>query len=248
MRSPIACLVVALAAAGSAAAAEVRVLSAGAVEPGLRAFAAVVRRESGHELAIRFATAPEIARRLAAGESYDLLIAPPATLDQAGKDERIAGETRMPVGRVGAGIVVRAGNPLPNVRDVDALKQALAAADRVVYNTASTGLYLDRLFEKLGILETLKARTTRYPDGASVMEHVIKGTGNEIGFGAITEIRLYEPKGLAYVGPLPDEVQNYTTYEIALMRGSLQARAARDVLKLLGTPAGRSAFVDGGVQ
>ena len=104
-------------------------------------------------------------------------------------------------------------------------------------------------FEKvLGILETLKPKTTRYPDGASVMEHVIRGSGNEIGFGAITEIRLYEPKGLAYVGPLPDDVQNYTTYEIALMRGAQQPGAARAALKLLGTPAGRSAFVDGGVQ
>ena len=229
-------------------AAEIRVLSAGAVEPGLRAFAGVVKRESGHDLAIRFNTAPEIARRLATDERYDLLIAPPATMDQANKDGRIVAATRVPVGRVGAGIVVRAGSPLPNVRDVDALKQALFAADRIVYNTASTGLYLDRLFEKLGLLEALKPKTTRYPDGASVMEHVIRGSGREIGFGAITEIRLYEPKGVSYVGPLPAEVQNYTTYEAAVMAGSDKPDAARAALKLLDAPAGRSAFVNGGVE
>jgi molybdate transport system substrate-binding protein len=231
-----------------AMAAEIKVLSAGAVEPGVRNFATVARREAGHDLAIEFNTAPQIAKRVAAGDTFDVLIAPPAALDQALKDGRIVAETRVPIGRVGAGIIVRAGNPLPNVADVEALKKALAAADRVVYNTASTGLYLDRLFEKLGIVEALKPKTTRYPDGASVMEHVIKGTGNEMGFGAITEIRMYEKKGLSYVGPLPADVQNYTSYEAAVMSTARNSAAARSVLKLIGTPAGTSAFVNGGVE
>ena len=94
---------------------------------------------------------------------------------------------------------------------VEALKQVLLAADSIVYNTASTGLYLDKLFAELRILDALKPKTTRYPDGASVMEHVIKGKGNEIAFGAITEIKAFEPKGLRFVGPLPAEIQNYTT-------------------------------------
>jgi molybdate transport system substrate-binding protein len=227
---------------------ELKVLSAGAVEPGLRNFAAVVKRQTPHELAIQFNTAPQIAKRLAAGETFDVLIAPPAAMDEALKAGRIVAQTRVPVGRVGAGIIVRSGNPLPNVADVDALKKAVLAADRVVYNTASTGLYLDRLFERLGVLEALKPKTTRYPDGASVMEHVIKGKGNELGFGAITEIRIYVPKGLSYVGPLPADVQNYTSYEAAVMSAASDPAAARSVLKLIGTPAGTSAFVDGGVE
>jgi len=64
----------------------------------------------------------------------------------------------------------------------------------------------------------------------------------------ITEIRLYEPKGLQYVGPLPPEVQNYTSYEAVVMTGSTRQEAARAILKLLATPAGKSAFVSGGVE
>jgi molybdate transport system substrate-binding protein len=78
---------------------------------------------------------------------------------------------------------------------VDAFKRALLDADSVVYNTASTGLALDKLFANMGILEQIKPKSTRYADGASVMEHIIKGKGNEIGFGAITEIKMYESKG-----------------------------------------------------
>jgi molybdate transport system substrate-binding protein len=229
-------------------AAEVKVLSAGAVEPGLQVFAPLAKRETGADLKIQFNTAPQIAGRLAAGETYDVLISPPAAIAQAVKDGKVLADSRVPVGRVGGGIIVRTGAAAPDVATVDALKQALLAADSVVYNTASTGLYLDKLFGEMGILEQLKPKSTRYPDGVSVMDHVIKGKGNEIGFGAITEIRMYEPKGLKLIGPLPAAVQNYTSYEAALMTGATATDAAQAVLRLLATPAGKAALVAGGVE
>jgi molybdate transport system substrate-binding protein len=248
MKLLFAALLVAPIACSMAIADEIKVLSAGAVAPGLQAFARVIQRETGHDLKIQFNTAPEIAKRLAAGESYDVLIAPPGTIDQAGKDGKVALQSRVALGKVGAGIAVRAGGTVPAIASVDALKRALLDADSVVYNTASTGLYLDKLFEKMGILEQLKSKTTRYPDGASVLEHVIKGKGNEIGFGAITEIRTYANQGLQFVGPLPADVQNYTSYEAALMTGATAPDAARAVLGQLATPAAKAAFQSGGVE
>jgi Bacterial extracellular solute-binding protein len=85
-------------------------------------------------------------------------------------------------------------------------------------------------------------------NGAAVLEHVIKGTGNEIGFGAITEIKLYESKGLRYVGPLPAEVQNYTRYDAVMMQGSRASDAVQQVLKLMQEPKAKAAFVKAGVQ
>lgn len=234
--------------AGTASAAEVTVISGGAVEPGLEAFAQLVRRDLGHELKILYNTAPQIAKRLAAGEVFDILISPPATIEQTVKEGKIIPETRVKVGRVGAGIIVRAGAAVPEVATVDALKKALLDADSVVYNTASTGIYLDKLFAQMGIAEAIKAKTTRYPTGAAVMEHVIKGKGNEIGFGAMTEIRMYEPRGVRLVGPLPAAVQNYTSYEAVVMTAAKAAEAARAVLKHLATPAAKAAFTSRGVE
>jgi molybdate transport system substrate-binding protein len=241
-------MLIAILGVNMAQAAEVRVLSGGAIEPGLHAFAALVKREAGHDLKIQFNTAPQIAKRIAANEVYDIVMAPPAVIEQAIKDGKLAADTRLPAGRVGVGIIVRTGAAAPNVATVDALKQALLGADSVVYNSASSGLYLDKLFTNWGILEQLKPKTTRYPDGASVMEHVIKGSGNQMGFGAITEIRMYVPKGLQLVGPLPAEVQNYTSYDAVVMNGATAADAARAVLKLLASPAGKAAFVSAGVE
>ena len=231
-------------------AADIKVLSAGAVEPAIEAFAHQLKRDTGHDLKILFNTAPQIAKRLAAGEVYDILISPPAVVDQALKDGKVVAEGRVRVGRVGGGIHVRSSAPVPNIATAEALKQAVLAADSVVYNTASTGLYLDKLFASMGILEQIKPKSTRYANGASVLEHVIKGKGNEIGFGAITEIKLYEGKGLKYVGPLPAEVQNYTSYDAAMMTGGTAATEdlAREVLKHMATPASKAIFVKAGVE
>jgi molybdate transport system substrate-binding protein len=235
-------------AATSVGAAEIKVLSAGAVEPGLRAFAQLVHAQTGHDLAIQFHTAPRIAERLGAGETFDILISPPAVIDQAIGNGKVVAESRIAVGRVGVGIVVRSDAPAPDVATVDALKQSLLGTDAVVYNTASTGLYLDRLFEKMGVLDQLKPKTTRYADGAAVMEHLLKTKGNVLGFGAMTEIRQYEPKGLRLVGPLPADVQNHTSYEAALMTGASAAGPAKAALAILATPAGRAAFASAGVE
>ena len=235
-------------AATSVVAAEIKVLSAGAVEPGLRAFAQLVKAQTGHDLAIQFNTAPRIAERLAAGEPFDLLISPAAVVEQAIKNGKVVAESRIAVGRVGVGIVVRSDATPPNVATVDALKQSLLSTDALVYNTASTGLYLDRLFEKMGVLDQLKPKTTRYADGAAVMEHLLKAKGNVIGFGAITEIRQYEPKGLRLVGPLPADVQNYTSYDAALMTAASAAGPAKAALALVATLPGRAAFASAGVE
>src|SRR5689334_7583813 len=113
MKRTIAAFVLAL-VYGMSHAAEVKVLSAGAVEPGLHAFAKVAKEQTGHDLRIQFNTAPQIAKRLAAGDVYDILISPPAAIAAAAKEGKVVAETRVPVGRVGAGIIVRSSAASPD--------------------------------------------------------------------------------------------------------------------------------------
>ena len=241
-------LLAALLACTSIHAAEISVLSAGAVEPGMPAYTGLVKQQTGHELRILYNAAPQIAKRLAEGQRYDILVAPAGVMEQAIKDGRVEADTRIPVGRVGVGVAVRAGSNAPLIGDTAAFTRALVSADSVVYNTASTGLYVEKLFAKLDMLATLKPKTTRYADGAAVMEHLLKGRRGEIGLGAITEIKLYEAKGLVYVGPLPADIQNYTRYDAAIMAGAAQAEAARAALRVLAAPAGKAAFSSRGIE
>ena len=229
-----------------AVAADVKVLSAGAVEPGLLRAAEQFERASGNEIKVQFNTAPQLTKRMAEGEVADILIAPPAVLDEQAKNGRISTQRRLMLGRVGAGVVVRASAPNPDIATIEALKQAMLSADLIVYNTASSGLYLEKLFERIGIAEQIKAKTTRYPNGEDVMDHIIKGKGNELGFGAITEIKLFEPKGLMH-GPLPPDIQNYTSYGAALMSNAPSADAAKAFLTYLATPEAKQIFAAAGI-
>jgi molybdate transport system substrate-binding protein len=232
------------------AAAEVKVLSAGAVEPGLQRAAEQFKRASGNEIKMQFNTAPQLAKRMAEGEVADILIAPPAVLDEQAKNGKISMQGRVTLGRVGAGVVVRSDAPSPEIASTEALKRAMLSADSIVYNTASTGLYLEKLFERIGIAEQIKTKTTRYPNGEDVMNHIIKGRGNELGFGVITEIKLFEPKGLKLVGPLPPDIQNYMSYGAALISNAPSADAAKSFksfLTYLATPEAKQIFTAAGI-
>ncbi len=233
----------------SAVAAELKVLSAGAVEPGLHKVVDLFKQKTGHAASIQFNTAPQIAKRMEEGYVADVLFAPPGGLDNYVKAGKIAVEGRVMIGRVGAGVAVRPNAPVPDVGTTDALKRSVLAADSIVYNTASSGIYIEKLFERLGIGAQLKPKTTRYPTGAAVMEHVAKGKGKEIGLGPITEIKLFVSKGtLKFVGPLPADVQNYTSYGAALMANAPTPVAAKAFLSFLATPEAKQVFVAAGID
>ena len=228
-------------------AADVTVLSGGAVEPGLHAAVAQFEKLTGHHAKLTFNTTPQIQKRIEAGEAFDIVIVPPAATDvfvKAGTVE-VGG---IGVGRVGIGVAARPGGVAPDIASVDALKKSLREADSIVFNKASSGLYVENLLKKLGMAADVEPKSVRYGDGASVMEHLLKGKGNEFGFGAMTEILLYKDKGLRLVGPLPAEVQNYTPYTASLTPGGKSTEAARELVAFFGTPAGRKLFADAGVE
>lgn len=235
-------------AAARALAAEIRLLSAGAVEPGLAGLIAAFRRETGHDVKAAFATAPALGRRIGGGETEDVVIAPPALLDDLVKSGKAWAAERITVGRIGVGVAVRDGAPLPEIATVEEFRQSLLNAESLVYNQASTGIYLERLFDRLGIGAQLQAKTTRYPDAEAVLDHVGKGKGGEIGLGAITVIIEGKNRGLRFVGPLPPEIQNYTTYAATIMADGPAGKAAQAFVRYLTTTAAKAAFAAAGVE
>jgi molybdate transport system substrate-binding protein len=241
-------LALALLAGSPAFGAGISIISGGAVEPGVTAVVELFRKETGVDVKVRFATAPAILQRVGGGEAADVVVAPPAVIDELAKAGKLDGAGRTAVGRVGVGVMVRDGAQKPDVSSADALRRALIDAKSVVYNKASTGLYLEKLFDRLGVGAEVKAKETRYADGAAVIEHVIRGSGNEIGFGAITEISLYRDKGAQFVGPLPGDAQNYTSYAAAPSAAPANGEGAAAFLKFLSSPAARAAFLAKGVE
>jgi molybdate transport system substrate-binding protein len=227
---------------------EIKLLSAGAVQPGLTKVLDAFRKEFARDVKVTFATAPALRKRLAEGERADVVIAPPEVMDDLVKTGKVSAEKRARVGRIGIGVAIRAGAPVPKIATVDEFKQSLLDAESIVYNQASTGIYLEKLFERLGISEPIKSKTTRYPDFAAVRDHVAKGKGNEIGLGATTVIVESANKGLKFAGPLPAEIQNYTTYEAAVVADSRAGDAAVSLLRYLTGEKARAIFAVDGIE
>jgi len=234
-----------------ASAAEVQVMSAGALEAGLATVVAQYTRATGSrpgDVQIAFGTGPQLAARLTAGMAADVLIAPAAVVDQAVKDRLVYVETKLDIGKVGVGLTVRTDARVPNIATAEAVKQAVMNADAIIYNEGSSGLYIEKLFDQMGLAALLKAKGQRYVNGAEVLERIISGTGNEIGFGAITEIKMYESRGARFVGPLPTAIQNYTTYVAVQMIAAPSAEGAIDFLGYLASPVAKRLFSATGVE
>jgi len=229
------------------AAGEVAVLSAGAVEPGLKAAAAAFEKQTRHVVKITFNTVPQVRKRIDSGERADVVIATPAVLDELAKAGKVEKE-RAPIGRIGMGVAVRSGAAAPDITSGDAFKRSLLAGEGVVFSRGSSGLYFEGLLKKMGIADQIQGKVTRYDEGAAVFEHVLKGKGSEVGVGQITEIRLFSNKGLRLVGPLPADVQNFTSYAAASLAAGSNTEGARDFVRYLGTPAAKALFAAAGIE
>ncbi|WP_426956263.1 substrate-binding domain-containing protein [Muricoccus radiodurans] len=238
-------LAASLAPLAAQAADPVRILSGGALEPAVHAALGLWTAAGGTPPNVAYATAPRIAERMAAGDQPDLVLAPVSTVAALNRSGKLVAAP-VALGSVGVGIAVRDGAPVPRIADEAALRAELQAADAVIFNRASTGLYMEGLLARLGLDVALAPKTIRFPDGDGVLRRLASGTGREIAFAAATEIALFRQRGVRLVGPLPEPLQNRTAYAAGLFPGD-NPDAAR-LLAFLDSPEARAAMRDAGVE
>jgi molybdate transport system substrate-binding protein len=239
------CAILVAASVVRVAAAELSVLATAAAQGPVQALDKALQQPK-QAAKVQFDTSPNIAKRLAAGETPDVLIAQAATVDQLIKDGRALAATRTPVGRIGVGVGIGRGARRPDISTVDALKTALLQADAVVYSRGASGLLVEQLLRKIGVADQISSKVVQLPTGDDVMQRLGMAKGNQIGFTMVSEIKLGESHGGSFVGPLPAAVQTYTAYDAVVMSGSPSPDAARAVVHALATPAARQVFTSAG--
>jgi molybdate transport system substrate-binding protein len=227
-------LVGAIAMAGTTAkAAEIKVLTAGAYKAVLVALVPDFEKSTGHKVVLDNDTAGALQKRISGGEAFDLAVITPRVVGDLAKDGKVATGSQTNLARVGIGVVVKEGAPVPNIATVDAFKQAVLAAKSVAYidpaSGGSSGIYLDQLFQKMGIADQVKPKA-KLKQGGYVAELIVNGEA-ELGIHQISEI--VPVKGAHLVGPLPTEIQNYTTYAGGISASAKEPEAAKALLSLL---------------
>ena len=230
-----------------AVAAEVKVLTAGAMKQVVLALAHEFEKQ-GHTLAVDNDTAGALRKRIDGGEAFDLAIITPGVIDQLAANGKIAAASKINLARVAIGVMVRAGSPLPDISNVEAFRQTLMSAKSVAYidpaSGGSSGIYLDKLFEKMGIADAIRPKA-KLKRGGYVADLLVSGEA-DLGIHQISEI--VPVKEVVLVGPLPAEIQNYTTYAGAVSAGARDAAAAKAFLELLAGPAGAAVLRDKGME
>jgi molybdate transport system substrate-binding protein len=223
-------------AAGSALALELKVLSAGAIKPVIADALPDFERRTGHKVTIENDTAGALARRVRAGEKFDLLVMPLPGLQQLAGEGAVLPAAMLPLAKVGIGVAVKQGAPVPVMATTADFRAALLAARKVAYIDpaagGSSGIYLAQLFERMGIAQQIKPKAVLVPGGL-VAQRLLNGEA-DLAVHQISEI-LAVP-GVLLVGPIPAEIQNYTVYAAGLSARPESPGAAQQLLSMLAGP------------
>ncbi|WP_346727136.1 substrate-binding domain-containing protein [Ralstonia insidiosa] len=231
-RIPLLATLFALCMAGTACAADVTVLSAGAFWPVLDALAPSLERTDDLHLVISNGTAGELAKRIQGGEAFDVAILPEPLAKPLSASSNLA-PTLSNVARVGIGVAVPEGAPRPAISTVDQFKQTLLAAPSVAYLDpvagGSSGIYLSKLFETLGIAQAIAPKAVLV-HGGLVGARLVDGKA-ALAVHQVSEL-LAVPH-IQYVGPLPAAIQNYTVYAAGVSAHVKNLAGAQALLQAL---------------
>ncbi len=233
--------------AGGVEAAELKVLSAGAMKTIVTELAEAFRQETGHTVQITAGTVGAL-RQKAATEPADVFILTHAAIDDLARQGLVVAGTRTDLARTGIGVAVRQGVPLPDISTPEALKQTLLTVKSFVYidpaRGGTSGIHFASVLQRLGIAEAVKDKAVLWPGGFAA-EAVVKGQA-ELVVHQISEI--LPVKGVTLVGPLPKELQKITTYSAGLAAKSAAPDPARTFIAYLARPAFKPKFVAAGLD
>jgi molybdate transport system substrate-binding protein len=236
-----------LLAAGPAASADIKVLTAGAMKSVVLALQSGFEAASGHRLVVDNDTAGGLTKRIEAGEAFDMAIITPSAIDGLIEKGKVVAGSRAAVAKVGVGVAVKEGAAKPDLSSAEAFKRTLLSAATVAYidpaSGGSSGIYVADLLKKLGIADEIKPKE-RLQAGGYVADKVAKGEA-EIAIHQISEI--LPVKGVTLAGPLPEEIQNYTVYAAGLSATSSDPKAAQSWIDYLKSPAASAAIESRGM-
>src|SRR5262245_42401132 len=219
-------------------AAELKLLTPGALMSSLKVLVPQFESASGHNVVVTYSPALAIAERVKAGQAADVAILGKGSADELEQLGKLATGTKTVVARVGVGVFVRRGDPKPDIGTVEAFARALIAAKTIAYSDPALGgsasNYVDAMLGSLDITGSVKAKTKLATKYRSLADSVAGG-GVDFGLNQIAEI-VADPR-LELVGPLPAPLQRYTHYTAAVIALSANPRAAQDLIGFLASPA-----------
>jgi molybdate transport system substrate-binding protein len=238
-------------AAAVADAAEVRVYTSGAPAEAAKAIATGFARDSGHHLTFTVGQPAVIENDLTSGDKADVIILPAPVAAMLGSTGMVRAASTIDVARVGIGVVVRTGAAPPEIATGAAIQRLLREAHSIVYpdpqesGGGSAGRAIARMIDKMGMTEAVRPKVKLVSAIGGGVDLVASGEA-EIGLFNISEI--VPVKGVALVGPLPQELQSYIVFDAAIPMSNAAPEPAAAFIKRLVDPASRPQWQRAGLE
>ena len=243
-------IVSALLLAGSASAAEVRVMISGGLTAAYKELVPEFERLTGNKVLTAYGpsmgtTVNAIPVRLERGEAADVLIMVGYALGDLVKQGKVVADSRVDLVKSPIGIAVKSGAPKPDISSADAVKRALLATKTIAYSDSASGVYVStEMFEKLGIADAMKDKARKIP-ATPVGEIVARGDA-EIGFQQVSE--LLPVQGIDIIGQLPSELQKVTVFSAGIASVSKEPDAGKALIKFLASPTASAVIIKSGME
>lgn len=225
-----------------------RVLAAGATEGPLRELVPQFSQASGHAVDVEFGTVGALRDRFAGGERPDVIALSTVVLEALEREGRFVAGSRVEFGRAACGVAVRDGMLMPDISTPEKFKRMLHLAGSVAATDpaqgGSSGIYLAKLFERLGIVDEMREKMVYGRAGRDVGHLVLTGQA-EIGITFTSEFIPIE--GLRVVGTFPKEYAYVNGYGAAIPLGTA-VEPAKALLDFLTTPQAKQRFAAFGLE
>jgi len=238
-----------LSCAGTASADEVRLLSAAAMQTVFKQIAGDFERGSGHRLVIAYGTIGGITQRVLEGESADVVIGSTLSMPALVQNGRIRRGSQVVLCKTGIGLVVPTGTPVPRMASPEDFKAAMIGARVVVFadpvRGGAAGIHVGRVLRELGIAGRLKSQIA-LAAGGDVTEVTLAQGPCALGVTQISEI-VGKP-GAEYVGPMPDELQNYTVFVAGTPAKARSPEAVTSFIQFMKSPVAAAAIRARGME
>jgi len=176
----------------------------------------------------------DVAKRVHAGEAVDIVVLAGNAIDKLIFEGKLRSGSRVDLAKSGVAIAVGKDAVRYDISSEDAVRNAVLAVRNLSYSTGPSGTYLQQLFERWGILQTIRDKIVVAPPGVPVGTLVAKGEC-ELGFQQMSE--LMNLRSIDVLGPLPPSIQTLTVFSGGISSGSKAADDCRRVLEYMASPA-----------
>jgi molybdate transport system substrate-binding protein len=187
----------------------------------------------GQAVALESVGGVDAARRVAAGEEFDLVFLAADALAKLEVAGHIAPGTRVSLALSSTAVAIPAGAPLPDILTESTLCAAVIAAPSLSYSTGPSGVALAQLFERWGVASLIQSRIITPPPGTPVADLLAQG---QVALGFQQRSELMHVPGITIVGPLPRDIAINTLFSGAVRQGANNPQAAADLLAFLASP------------